>query len=74
MIDHDATLDEIRQAGVDALLRALGPVGMVRFLQQYTRGHGDYTRDRQEWLGNESVDELGERIMREQPGYRLKTR
>ncbi len=38
MIDQDATLDEIRQAGVDALLRALGPVGMVRFLQQYTRG------------------------------------
>jgi hypothetical protein len=74
VIDQDATLDEIRQAGVDALLRALGPVGMVRFLQQYTRGHGDYTRDRHEWLGNESVDELGERIMREQAGYRLKAR
>ena len=73
MIDRRPTLNEIRQACVYALLRALGPVGMVRFLHQYTRGHGDYTRDRQEWLGNESVDALGERIMREQPGYRLRT-
>lgn len=74
MIDQGATLDEIRQAGVDALLRALGPVGMVRFLQQYTRGHGDYTRDRHEWLGNEGVAELGQRIMREQDSYKLRTK
>ena len=74
MIDQGATLDEIRQAGVDALMRALGPVGMVRFLQQYTRGHGDYTRDRAEWLGHENVAELGERILREQATYKGKDR
>ena len=46
------TLEEIRLAGLDALARELGPVGMVRFLQQFETGHGDYTRDRREWLGD----------------------
>ena len=43
-----ATPAELRRAGIDALVRALGPVGMARFLQQFEPGHGDYTaaRDR----------------------------
>ena len=36
---------------------ALGPVGVIRFLQQFETGHGDYTRDRFQWLGNPSVDD-----------------
>lgn len=27
---------------------ALGPVGMVRFMQQYDLGYGDYTQERQD--------------------------
>ena len=30
-----ATPAELRRAGIDALVRALGPVGMARFLQQF---------------------------------------
>ena len=30
-----ATPAESRRAGIDALVRALGPVGMARFLQQF---------------------------------------
>jgi hypothetical protein len=43
-----ATPAELRRAGIDALMKALGPVGMARFLQQFEPGHGDYTaaRDR----------------------------
>ena len=44
------TLMQIRSAGLAALARELGPVGMVRFLQQYETGKGDYSRDRHEWL------------------------
>lgn len=44
------TLDEIRQQGVEALARDLGPVGMVRFLQQYETGTGDYSTERHQWL------------------------
>ncbi|MCM1251462.1 MAG: hypothetical protein NC321_01455 [Clostridium sp.] len=39
---------EIRNAGVKALQEALGPVGMVKFMQQYDMGYGDYTREKQE--------------------------
>lgn len=50
------TLNEIRQVGMDALLNALGPVGMVRFLQQFDMGKGDYTKEREQWLGNLTVE------------------
>lgn len=38
---------EIRMVGMRALKDALGPVGMVRFMQQYDLGYGDYTKERQ---------------------------
>jgi hypothetical protein len=39
-------LIEIRKTGLQALREALGPVGMVRFIQQYENGHGDYTKEK----------------------------
>jgi hypothetical protein len=59
-----ATPEEIRHAGLGALTRALGPVGMVRFLRQFTSGHGDYTADRQQWIDNVSLDEILAEIQR----------
>jgi len=56
------TLEEIRLAGLDALARELGPVGMVRFLQQFETGHGDYTRERREWLGDRDVQAVAAEI------------
>jgi hypothetical protein len=62
-----ATPAELRRAGIDALVRALGPVGMARFLQQFDPGHGDYTADRDRILGNPTVDDLmGELEQRQQ--------
>jgi len=57
-------LDEIRRAGMAALFRELGPVGAIRFLQQYETGNGDYSRDRHRWLGSAGVDEIAEEIRR----------
>ncbi len=42
---HDITPLQLRQKGVAALVQALGAVGMVRFMQQFEAGSGDYTRD-----------------------------
>jgi hypothetical protein len=53
-----ATPAELRRAGIDALVRALGPVGMARFLQQFDPGHGDYTADRDRISANPTVDDL----------------
>jgi len=40
----------IRKLGLEALDKALGPVGMVRFLQHFENGIGDYTKERKQWL------------------------
>lgn len=37
---------EVRNAGIRALSEALGPLGMIRFLQQYEPGYGDYTKEK----------------------------
>ncbi|MCD8077568.1 MAG: hypothetical protein LUE63_04190 [Lachnospiraceae bacterium] len=39
---------EVRRAGYAALNEALGPVGAVRFLQQFTPGSDDYTKEKYE--------------------------
>ncbi len=40
----------IRKLGLEALAKALGPIGMVRFLQQFDTGEGNYTKERNLWL------------------------
>ena len=50
------TPTRIREKGLDALVKALGPIDMARFLQQFELGSGDYTRDREEWLRDITVD------------------
>lgn len=42
---NDLTPLQLRQKGLAALVQALGAVGMVRFMQQFEAGSGDYTRD-----------------------------
>jgi hypothetical protein len=59
-----ATPAELRRAGIDALVKALGPVGMARFFQQFDLGHGDYTAERDSILGNPTVDELVDELER----------
>jgi hypothetical protein len=59
-----ATPEELRRVGIDALVKALGPVGMARFLQQFEPGHGDYTAQRYAILGNSTVDELMDEVER----------
>lgn len=38
---------EVRTVGMKALKDALGPVGTVKFIQQYETGYGDYTKEKQ---------------------------
>lgn len=57
-----ATPVEIRKRGLEALAKALGPVGMALFLDQFETGSGDYTRDREQWLVNIPVQEAVKEI------------
>ena len=56
------TLEQIRLAGLEALARDLGPAGMVRFLQQFETGQGDYSVDRHRWLDDLGVQAVAEEI------------
>lgn len=58
------TLDQIRHAGVQALSRELGAVGMVRFLQQFETGFGNYSVERHAWIEKSDVRALAEEIRR----------
>ena len=51
---------EIRNVGIKALQEALGPVGMVKFMQQYDMGYGDYTKEKQNQpdISLEEIDAL----------------
>lgn len=52
------TLEEIRQAGLEALRKRLGRVGTIRFLQQFQTGSGDYGSDRHAWVDRTSMQEI----------------
>jgi hypothetical protein len=58
------TLEQIRVTGYHALLRELGPVNLVRFLQQFESGYDDYTQERHEWLDQYTVEEIAQEIQR----------
>ena len=51
-------IEQIRKDGIDALIKKLGPDGMIRFLQQFDSGRGDYTKDRHAILDGYSIDEI----------------
>ena len=65
MITTATPLNEIQQLGLQALLDRLGPVGMVRFLQQFETGYGDYTAERENWLTETDLDTLVSQIQRQ---------
>ena len=44
------TLNDIRRDGLEALQKRLGRAGMIRFLQQFETGAGDYAVDRHAWV------------------------
>jgi len=48
----------LRKLGLEALCKSLGPLGMVRFLQQYETGTGDYTKERDLWLKDIDIESI----------------
>ncbi len=55
---YNMSLEEIKREGIRILTKNLGIVGMIRFFQQIDKGWGDYTKEREKWLGNPSVEEI----------------
>jgi hypothetical protein len=62
MMEKAMSAEQIRRAGLEAIERALGPVGLIRFLQLFELGSGDYSAKRHQWLGEDNVVMLAEKI------------
>lgn len=62
MSSETLTPIELQRAGLDALRERLGPVGMIRFIQQFESGKGDYTADRHEWLDGLKIADIRDQL------------
>lgn len=51
-------LEKIRRDGLKALKDKLGVEGMIKFIQMYSDGKGDYTEERRKNLKNLNKEEL----------------
>lgn len=61
------TAVQIREKGLEVLRQHLGVAGMVRFLQQTELGWGNYTEERQQWLGDPDINEIAQKIQANSP-------
>jgi len=52
------TPDEVRREGLEALRERLGRADMIRFIQQFETGHGDYARQRHEWVDATTLEDV----------------
>jgi hypothetical protein len=53
----------LRKAGIDALRKELGPLGMVLFMLQFDNGYGNYTDEREDLLKDVIFDELDKELV-----------
>lgn len=56
------SLAELRRRGFEALVRELGVADALRFLHLCGAGQGDYTQDRDKWLGELTIEQIEEEI------------
>jgi len=61
---REMTDEELRETALDLIARELGPAALIRFLQLYSRGHGDYTAERHQWLDRLQIDDIAEQIQK----------
>ena len=58
MIATTKPLSEITQEAIDILIREIGIVNTVRFLNQFTGGFGNYSEDREVLYGEFTMEQI----------------
>jgi hypothetical protein len=48
---------EVSRRATHILFREMGVVDTIRFLNQFSTGQGDYTKERKKWLGSVTLDD-----------------
>lgn len=59
------SISEISRQATRILFEKMGVVDTIRFLNQFSIGQGDYTKEREKWLGNISLDDAISQIKAE---------
>ena len=67
MIAEPRPLAEITQTALKVLYREIGVVNTVRFINQFTTGYGDYTKERDQLYAHLTLDDLVTEIKRQRP-------
>lgn len=52
------TQNEIIKQGYDALINSLGIADTIRFIQYFSPGKGDYTKERHQWLDEKNLTDV----------------
>lgn len=55
-------VSEISRRATHILFKEMGVVDTIRFFNQFSMGQGDYTKEREKWLGDISLDEAVSQI------------
>ena len=66
-MSHDISLmplPVLREKGFAVLMGELGPANALRFLHLYQPGTGNYTTEREQWLGSLTLEEIDAEIKR----------
>jgi hypothetical protein len=58
------TPSEVRTRGFQVLNRELGTVGFLKFMHQFEKGRGDYSRDRHALVDSLTLDTIMDGIKR----------
>jgi hypothetical protein len=59
-------LPVLREKGFAILVRELGPANALRFLHLFHPGKGNYTVEREQWLGSLTLEEIDAELKRMQ--------
>ncbi len=51
-------LVEVTREAIEILSRELGPADTMRFIGQFTTGHGDYTAERETLFGQATLEQI----------------
>ncbi|BDI17679.1 hypothetical protein ANSO36C_34810 [Nostoc cf. commune SO-36] len=52
------TQNEIIKQGYNALINSLGVPDTIRFIQYFSPGKGDYTKERHQWLDEKTLADV----------------
>lgn len=58
MIEQTKPLNEITSHAIHILCKEIGLVNTTRFINQFTMGYGDYTKEREHLFADLTLDEI----------------